>query len=77
MGVSKPPCCMCSSVLGEAVEDSEYWRYKGQSEVTPQEIKAFYERVHSEVFVGRNSPPVESGPQTIDVDGTGKDDLIA
>ena len=77
MGVSKPPCCMCSSVLGEAVQGSENCQYRGRSKLTPEEIGAFYQQVHSEVFVGSDSPPVESGPQTKDVDGTGKDDLIA
>lgn len=63
LAVSKPPCCMCDTVLSS--EGYHFgWTYTGDglSHMTLSERKAYYDNVHTHVFTA-TSKPVVSGPQ--------------
>merc|ERR1719458_1291639 len=65
-GVSKPPCCMCDTVLsGEGMMyDHPGWLHytEAKNGVTVQQGSQYYTDVHQDVFPSPSNP-VTSGPQ--------------
>ena len=79
LGVSKPPCCMCDTLLSNE-KNEPAWKFfespKAEQQhgaVEEDKIKQYYHDVHAKVFP-TGSKPVASGPQKVETttaSGTG------
>merc|ERR1712186_292907 len=62
LGVSKPPCCMCDTVLSSEKNSPGWNHYTAENGVNKARGKTYHTKVHNDVFSTCN--PVASGPQT-------------
>lgn len=62
LGVSKPPCCMCDTVLSSERQSPGWNHYTARNGVTKARGETYHTEVHNDVFSTCN--PVASGPQT-------------